>query len=121
VEWTFGTVLWSMVVLFFWFAFIWMSISVFGDILRRNTSGWAKAGWIVLILLLPVIGILVYLIARPVSASEAELVFAGRPAAGDGARGSGPADEIARAVQLRDQGDITADEFEHLKQRALTY
>jgi hypothetical protein len=56
VEWTIGTVLWWMVVLFYWFAFIWMFIVVFGDILRRDMSGWAKAGWIVLILLLPVVG-----------------------------------------------------------------
>ena len=121
MEWTFGTVLWSMVVFFFWAAFIWMFIVVFADILRRDMSGWAKAGWIVLILVLPVIGILVYLIARPASANEVGWAFAGRYGAGDGTQGSGPADEIAKAVRLRDEGRITADEFEHLKQRALNY
>jgi hypothetical protein len=64
--WTFGTVLWSTLVFFFWFAAIWMFISVFADILRRHDlSGWGKAGWIFLIAILPFLGVLIYLIARP--------------------------------------------------------
>ncbi len=65
-DWTFGTVLWSSLVFFFWFTFIWMFIMVFADILRRHDlSGWGKAGWILLIAILPFLGVLVYLIARP--------------------------------------------------------
>jgi Phospholipase_D-nuclease N-terminal len=66
MEWTFGTLIWSTVVLFYWFAFIWMFISTFSDILRRgDLSGGAKAGWIFLIAILPFLGILIYMMARP--------------------------------------------------------
>jgi hypothetical protein len=66
MEWTFGTLIWSTVVLFYWFAFIWMFISTFSDILRRDDlSGGAKTGWIFLIAILPFLGILIYMMARP--------------------------------------------------------
>ncbi len=65
-EWTFGSVLWAMVVFFFWFMLIWIFIGVFADLFRRNDlSGWAKAGWLLLIFIVPFFGILIYLIARP--------------------------------------------------------
>jgi len=62
MHWTFGTFLWSTLVVFFWVAVIWMFIAIFADILRRDMSGWAKAGWIVLIVLLPFLGMLIYVI-----------------------------------------------------------
>jgi hypothetical protein len=66
VEWTFGHVIWAMIVFYFWFMFVWAFIRVFGDIFSRNDlSGGAKAGWIFLIVVLPFLGILIYLIARP--------------------------------------------------------
>jgi hypothetical protein len=65
MEWTFGNLLLSMLAFFFWFAFLWMFISVFADILRRDLSGWAKAGWISLIVVLRFLGTLIYLIATP--------------------------------------------------------
>jgi hypothetical protein len=120
MEWTFGTVLWSMVIFFFWFAFIWMFIAVFADILRRDMSGWAKAGWVLLILVLPFLGILIYLISRPASERPAGGLFAEPKATAVGTPGYRATDEIARAAQLRDEGRITADEYEHLKQRALS-
>ena len=65
-EWSFGNVLWTMIVFFFWFMFIWMFIAIFADIFRRDDiSGGAKAGWIILIVIVPFIGILIYVIARP--------------------------------------------------------
>ena len=55
-----------MFVFFFWFMLIWMFIMVFADIFRRkDLSGGAKAGWVLLIFILPFFGILIYLIARP--------------------------------------------------------
>jgi hypothetical protein len=60
-----GTFLFTMLVCFAWFAAIFMFIAIFIDIIRRRMSGWAKAGWIVLIVVLPLIGALIYLIARP--------------------------------------------------------
>ena len=75
-EWTFGSVLWAMVVFFFWFMLIWMFIGVFADIFRRNDlSGWAKAGWIFLICVMPFLGILIYMIARPkMTEQDAEIL-----------------------------------------------
>ena len=65
-DYDFGDFLWTMLVFFFWFMLIWMFIMVFADIFhRRDLSGGAKAGWILLIFILPLIGILIYLIARP--------------------------------------------------------
>ena len=58
--------IWAMLVFFFWFMAIWIFITVFADIFRRNDiSGWAKGGWILLIFIVPFLGALIYLIARP--------------------------------------------------------
>ena len=66
MEWSFGDVIWTMLVFYLWFMFIWMFISIFGDIFRRDDlSGGAKAGWIILIVLLPFLGILIYMVTRP--------------------------------------------------------
>ncbi len=116
--WNFGTVLWSMAVFFFWFCVIWMFIAIFADIFRRDISGWAKAGWIVLVVLLPFIGILAYLIARPKDERELAMYGAPRPAQPVPYQA---ADEIAKAAELRDQGRITAAEYETIKQHALSY
>jgi Phospholipase_D-nuclease N-terminal len=68
MEWT---VIWSMVAFFFWFTFIWMFISVFADILRRDDlSGGAKAGWIFLVAILPFFGVLLYVMGRPRMAGQ---------------------------------------------------
>jgi hypothetical protein len=61
-----GDLLIAMIAFSFLFMFIWMFIGVFADIFRRHDlSGWGKAGWILLIFVLPLLGILIYLIARP--------------------------------------------------------
>ena len=112
-DWQFGTLLWTMLVFFFWFTVIWMFIAVFADILRRDISGWAKAGWIVLIIVLPFLGILIYLIARPkVSEEEFASMYGARP-------GRSAAEEITAAAALLDSGKITPEEFERIKRRAL--
>jgi Phospholipase_D-nuclease N-terminal len=120
MDWTFGTFLWSTMVFFFWIVCIWMFIGVFADILRRDLSGWAKAGWIALIVVLPFLGILIYLIARPKTAGEYGYLAREDRARG-GVAGASAADQIAKAAQLHDEGRITADEFERLKQQALSY
>jgi phospholipase D-like protein len=61
-----GDWLWAMLALFFWFMCIWIFVAVFADIFRRHDiSGPAKAGWILLIFVLPLLGPLIYVIARP--------------------------------------------------------
>jgi hypothetical protein len=120
MEWTFGTFLWAMVVFFFWFVFIWMFVAVFADIFRRDLSGWAKAGWILLIVLLPFLGILIYMITRPEMTAQDRRLIAGQREIHDGAARTSAADEIAKAVRLHEDGKITAEEFERLKQQALS-
>jgi hypothetical protein len=115
MEWTFGNLLWSMLAFFFWFAFLWMFISIFADILRRDLSGWAKAGWIAVIVLVPFLGILVYLIATPRSTAQRRWPAERQPEVRGGA-----ADEIAKAALLHEEGKITVDEFELIKQQALS-
>jgi Phospholipase_D-nuclease N-terminal len=121
VDWNFGTFLWSTLIFFFWFAVIWMFIGIFADIFRRDMSGWAKAGWIVLIVILPFIGILAYMIARPKTADEYGTygTYSSRPRHAQQPEYL-PADEIAKAAQLQDQGKITEAEFEQIKQHALS-
>ena len=65
-EYGFGDLIWTMVVFFFWFMAIWIFIMVFADIFRRqDMGGGAKAMWVLLIVIVPLFGALVYLIARP--------------------------------------------------------
>jgi hypothetical protein len=72
---TFGDVMWSMFVFFAWILFFWMLFVVFGDLFSRtDLSGWAKAGWTLFVIFLPLIGVLTYMIARP----PAEGVLMGR-------------------------------------------
>lgn len=114
MDWSFGTFLWSMLVFFFWVVTIWMFVAVFVDIARRDMSGWAKAGWIVLIVFLPFLGILIYLIARPRGVD-----WSGYPSSGARNVAAPAAAEIDRAARLLDQGKITTDEYEILKRQAL--
>jgi len=85
-DYDFGDFLWTTIVFFFWFMLIWMFIMVFADIFRRqDLSGGAKAGWILLIFILPLFGILIYVIARPsVTDQDREIASA---AAAQGASG----------------------------------
>jgi uncharacterized membrane protein len=119
-DWTFGSVLWAMIVFFFWFMLIWMFIGVFADIFRRNDlSGWGKAGWILLIFIIPLIGILIYLIARPkMTAQDREMIQAAQERERR-ASGYSAADEVAKLAKLRDEGKITAEEYESMKQQAM--
>ena len=117
-EWSFGNVLWTMIVFFFWFMFIWMFIAIFADIFRRNDiSGGVKAGWIILIVILPFIGILIYMIARPRMTEQDRQMLAEVQGQQRRAAGYSAADEVAK---LRDEGKITAEEYESMKQRAMS-
>jgi hypothetical protein len=117
-EFTFWDIIWYMIILFFWMIFFWMFISVFADIFRRRDhSGWAKALWVLAIVVLPFLGILIYMIARPADATreqDMEMVAAQKRA-----MGYSSADEIAKAQQLLQSGAITQDEFNAIKERAL--
>jgi len=116
---TFWEVVAWIAIVWFWMMVIWAFIAVFGDIFRRRDhSGWAKAFWTLVIFILPLIGVLIYLIARPADATaaqDAELLAAQRRAAG-----YSPTAEIERAQQLLASGAITQAEFDQIKQNALS-
>ncbi len=113
---SFGEVLWAMVMFFFWVMFFWMFISIFADIFRRDDiSGWAKAGWIFFIIVLPFLGILIYVIARP-KMTEQDIAIMNQQAR---AAGYSPTDEIDKANALLQSGAITQAEFDKIKANAL--
>jgi hypothetical protein len=125
-DYPFLDVLWTMIIFFCWVAWIWLLIVIFSDLFRRDLSGWAKAGWIVFLILLPFLGALIYVIAegkgmterriRDVEASQAQIDSHIRSVAKSG----GAAGEIQRAKELLDAGAITQQEFEQLKAKALS-
>jgi Tfp pilus assembly protein PilO len=93
---------------------------VFADLFRRNDlSGWAKAGWLLLIFILPFFGILVYLIARPKMTEQDKEMMAAMQERERRATGYSAADEVAKLAKLRDEGKITAEEYEQMKQQAM--
>jgi hypothetical protein len=122
---TFGDVMWSMFVFFAWIIFFWLLFIVFGDLFsRHDLSGWAKAGWTIFVLILPYIGIFVYLIANGKSMGEraATRAQAQQTQVDDYVRSvasSDSADQIAKSKQLLDSGAINQAEFDQLKAKAL--
>jgi hypothetical protein len=126
-DYPFLDILWTMLVFFAWVIWFWLLITVFSDLFRRHDlSGWAKAAWIVFVIVVPYIGVFVYLIAnnkgmterraKEVQAAQSQLDDYVRTTAGSG----GAAAEIDKAKQLLDSGAITQDEFDKLKAKALT-
>ncbi len=126
-DYPFLDVLWTMVIFFVWILWFWLLFTVFADIFRRHDlSGWGKTGWIVFAILLPFLGVFIYLITQNVGMTERNLQRsrAERDRFDDYVRstaggGGGAAAEIDRAKQLLDSGAITQAEFEALKQKAL--
>ncbi|HEX5903750.1 MAG TPA: SHOCT domain-containing protein [Actinomycetota bacterium] len=115
-----GDILWAMLAFFFWFMVIWIFIAVFADIFRRNDlSGLGKAGWILLIFILPFIGLLIYMIARPRMTEQDRQMIQAAQERERRATGYSAADEVAKLARLRDEGKITAEEYESMKQQAM--
>jgi hypothetical protein len=117
---TFWDLVWSMVIFFFWFMLIWIFISIFADIFRRNdlSGGW-KAIWIIVIFIIPFIGALIYIISRPkVTAQDVQLMTQA-DAAAKAASGVTAADQIEKLNQLKESGAITVPEYEALKKKAM--
>jgi hypothetical protein len=123
-----GQVFWSMLWFFLFFIWIWLLISLFGDIFRsKDLSGGAKALWTIFIIVLPFLGVLVYLIVRGNSmqeralkdAASQEAQFRGYVQSVAASGGGGSADEITKLADLRDKGVISEDEFQAAKAKAL--
>jgi hypothetical protein len=116
----------TMLIFFGWVIWFWLLITVFSDLFRRHDiSGWGKAGWIVFCIVLPFLGVLVYLgtqgkhmaerNVKQAEAQRAQFDSYVREAAGDG----GGTAEIARAKELLDKGAINQAEFDQIKRKAL--
>jgi membrane protein implicated in regulation of membrane protease activity len=117
---------WTIFEIFLWVLWIWVLIYVFIDIFRsRDLSGWAKALWFLFVLFIPLIGVLVYLIARGGKMHERAVQDARqqdqefRAYVQDAAGSQTPADQLAKLADLRDRGVISAEEFEREKAKVL--
>jgi hypothetical protein len=122
-----GQVAFSILWFFLFFIEIWLMITVFIDVFRsHDLRGWQKALWLVFVLVFPLIGILAYLIVRGdtmrahqiQTLEEQEKAFRRYVQSLVGPRWS-PADELHRLAELRDRGELTADEYRRLKARVL--
>ena len=123
-----GQVFWSMLWFFMFFIWLWLLISLFGDIFSSSDlSGGAKALWTIFIIVLPFLGVLVYLIVRGNSmqerslkrAADQEAQFRGYVQTVAATSSGGSADELAKLADLRDKGVISEAEFQTAKAKAL--
>ncbi|SEK63569.1 SHOCT domain-containing protein [Nonomuraea pusilla] len=128
----FLTMLWF----FLWVMWLMLLFWVFADIFRDDTlGGWAKAGWSVFVIILPFLGVFVYLVARGRGMGERQAALAQRKeeafrayvqqAAAEGRTGGGAAgpgagaDELTKLASLRDHGDLTEEEYQRAKAKVL--
>jgi len=125
-NYNFASFLWDVLVIFAFVIWFWLLIVVFGDIFRRrDIGGWGKAGWIILVIVLPYFGVFIYLIAehdgmaernaQQLQAQQAVTDQYIRSVSGSG----GPASEIETAKNLLDTGAITQAEYDSIKAKAL--
>ena len=123
-DYPFLDILWTMFIFFLFIIWIWILITVFVDIFRRkDASGFTKAAWIVFVILLPYLGVLVYLIANHDGMADRNLaqVQQQKAATDEYIRSvsGGAAGEIEKAKGLLDSGAITQAEFDSIKAKAL--
>jgi hypothetical protein len=111
---SFWDAIWLMIVFFAWIMIVtWVVLLLIDNFRRTDHGGWAKAGWTILIIFLPVIGALTYTIARPDTAGGYEGYNYGS------ASGPSTAEELSRLSGLRAQGAISDEEFADLKARTI--
>jgi membrane protein implicated in regulation of membrane protease activity len=119
-------VFWTILEVFLWVIWFWILIVVFSDVFRsHDLSGWGKALWFLFVLFIPLVGVLVYLIARGGSMHERAAQQAQRQDAAfrsyvqEAASPAGSADQLAKLADLRDRGVISAEEFTREKAKVL--
>jgi ABC-type multidrug transport system fused ATPase/permease subunit len=117
---------WTIFEIFLWVIWFWILITIFIDIFRsRDLSGWGKALWFIFVLILPLIGVLVYLIVRGGSMHERAVKEVQqqdeqfRSYVQETAGSQSVADQLAKLADLRDRGVITAEEFDREKAKVL--
>ncbi|MFI9208929.1 SHOCT domain-containing protein [Streptomyces sp. NPDC053253] len=122
---------WTMLWFFLWIMWLFLLFKIVTDIFRdHELSGWAKAGWLILCLVLPFVGVLVYVIVRGMGMTQRETAHAEETeaafqdyirtsAAGSSSASGGGADELARLADLKEKGALTEEEFRKAKARLL--
>ncbi|MFC1416673.1 SHOCT domain-containing protein [Streptacidiphilus cavernicola] len=124
-------VFWTMLEFFLWILWFFLLFKILTDLFRsHDLSGWAKAGWIVLVILLPFLGVLLYVIIRGRSMSQRDQEQAKqaddafkqyvRNAAADGGTAPNHVDELARLADLKSSGALTPEEFQKAKDKLLS-
>jgi hypothetical protein len=125
-DYPFLDIFWTMLIFFMWVIWIWILVTVLMDLFRRHDiSGWGKAAWTLFVVVLPFLGVFIYLVtqgtqmaerrASEVQATQASFDQYVKSVATNG----GATDQIARAKELLDSGAIDQAEFEQLKRKAL--
>ncbi|MFI6418119.1 SHOCT domain-containing protein [Streptomyces sp. NPDC050842] len=118
---------WTMLMIFLWVLWFMLLFRIIGDIFSDDElGGWGKAGWTAFVILLPFLGVFVYLIARGRSMGERELKRVRKNeeqfrsyVRETASTGGGQADELARLAELKDRGAITEAEFAQAKAKVL--
>ena len=126
-DYPFLDIFWSMLIFFAWVIWIWMVIAILMDIFsRHDISGWGKAAWCVFIIVLPFLGVLVYLIANGhgMAQRSAERAQAAQSQFNDYVQsvakdGGGAASELEKAKGLLDSGALTQPEYDALKAKLI--
>lgn len=119
-------VFWTMLYFFALFIYIWLLIAIFSDLFRsHDIGGWAKAGWVILIIVLPFLGILIYLIARGKGMAERNVKEASEQKQAfdqyvrETAATASPADQLATLAALHDQGKLDDADYAKAKAKVL--
>jgi hypothetical protein len=124
-SWGTGQVLYDILWFFLFFVEVWLAISVFIDIFRRHDmKGWLKAFWIFLVFLIPLVGILLYLIlygnemrVHAVQAAEQQREFLDYMK--NGPQPHSQVDQLERLARLKESGTISDAEFDRLKEKIM--
>ncbi len=126
-SYTFLDAFWDILLITAWLIFFWIAITVLIDVFRRHDiSGWAKAAWVIFVVILPWIGVLVYLIVNHTGMAERRYNEAATAQTQfddyvrQTAAGASPTAEIERAKKLLDEGTISQAEFDAIKAKALS-
>jgi len=125
-QYPFLSVMWTLLVIFGWVIWFWLLIVISGDLFRRHDiGGWAKAAWTIFVIVLPFIGVLIYMVSQNKGMAERQTAQAQaaqtqfdqyvKSVASD----QSPTTQIEKAKSLLDSGSITKDEFEEIKRRAI--
>ena len=126
-DYPFLDIVWTMFIFFAWVIWFWILITVFADIFRRrDMSGFSKVAWLIFVIVLPFLGVFIYLIAnsdgmaeRNIQKAQAQQEQMDAYVKSVAGGGGGAAAEIEKAKGLLDSGAITQSEFDAIKAKAL--